>query len=62
LTPDEFWVHQQGLEPDYFIPLPEVNPGEVPDDTQLQAAVDYLLGNPVVSIPPTLEQAEESNP
>jgi carboxyl-terminal processing protease len=52
LTPDETWVNEIGLEPDYLISLPEVeNPGDF-TDTQLQAAIDYLLGNPIVSETP----------
>ena len=47
LTPDDNWVHETGLTPDYFIPLVE---GE--EDTQLEAAVDFLLGEEVISIPP----------
>ncbi|MCB8968120.1 MAG: S41 family peptidase [Ardenticatenaceae bacterium] len=53
LTPDENWVHETGLEPDYYISLPDVENGAEFTDTQLQAAVDYLLGNPVISVPPT---------
>jgi carboxyl-terminal processing protease len=49
LTPDGAWIHETGLEPDYRIPLAEdFSPDE---DPQLQAAIDYLLGRPVVSIP-----------
>jgi carboxyl-terminal processing protease len=47
LTPDDNWVHETGLTPDYFIPLVE---GE--EDAQLEAAVDFLLGEEVISIPP----------
>lgn len=55
LTPDSDWVHERGLDPDFFIPLPhEEERGEGPD-AQLQAAIDYLLGNTVVSIPPGTE-------
>ncbi|MEZ4646892.1 MAG: S41 family peptidase [Chloroflexota bacterium] len=53
LTPDENWVHETGLEPDYYISLPDVESGAEFTDTQLQAAIDYLLGNPVISVPPT---------
>ena len=49
LTPDENWVNETGLEPDYLISLPEVENPDDFTDTQLQAAVDYLLGRPVVS-------------
>ncbi len=55
LTPDETWVHEAGLEPDYFIPLPDVENGAEFEDTQLDAAVDYLLGETIVSIPPAEE-------
>jgi carboxyl-terminal processing protease len=56
LTPAGTWVHEAGLEPDYRIPFSEdFSPAE---DPQLQAAVDYLLGRPVVSIPAE-EGAEE---
>lgn len=51
LTPNEIWVNEGGLAPDYFIPLPE---SDAPDagDPQLQAAIDFLLGKPIDSIPP----------
>lgn len=52
LTPDDTWVHEEGLEPDYFIPLPEVSDTTEYEDTQLEAAIDFLLGNDVISIPP----------
>lgn len=58
LTPDEEWVHKEGLEPDYFIPLPEFDPEAEFEDTQLQAAIDYLLGEEIISVPP--EVVEES--
>lgn len=52
LTPAGIWVHEAGLEPDYFVPVaPTVDEGD-PDDTQLQAAIDFLLGRPVESVPP----------
>lgn len=52
LTPDETWINETGLEPDYLISLPEVeNPGDF-EDTQLQAAIDYLLGRPIVGETP----------
>ena len=47
LTPDDNWIHETGLTPDYFIPLVE---GE--EDAQLEAAVDFLLGEEVISVPP----------
>lgn len=57
LTPSEQWIHETGLDPDYFIPLRAVGGGEVQTDTQLQAAVDLLLGKEVTSI---TEDSEES--
>lgn len=56
LTPDEVSIHEKGLTPDYFIPL---NPDNPEDDTQLQAAVDYLLGKTIISVPPA--EAEPGN-
>lgn len=53
LTPDGNWVHGTGLDPDYFIPLPEFEPGVEFDDTQLDAALDFLTGKTVISIPPS---------
>jgi carboxyl-terminal processing protease len=50
LTPDDNWIHDAGLAPDYFIPV-----GEGETDTQLQAAIDFLLGQEIISIPPTPE-------
>ncbi len=49
LTPDNNWIHQIGIDPDYFVAIDRENPE---NDTQLQAAVDFLLGRPVISIPP----------
>lgn len=44
LTPNGRWVHETGVTPDQEVELsPEVLLGS-PEDTQLQAAVDYLLG------------------
>ncbi len=40
LTPDGGWVHEIGLTPDISISLPEFD--EEFEDTQLQAAIDYL--------------------
>ncbi len=47
LTPDGFWVHEQGLEPDVIVPYEGIIDAE--DDPQLQAAVDVLAGRPVIS-------------
>lgn len=57
LTPEEIWVHEEGLSPDYRIELPEFDPDQEFEDTQLQAAIDYLLGDPVIESAP---EAEES--
>ena len=57
LTPDETWVNEEGISPDYRVNLPENDPVEEFDDTQLQAAIDYLLGKPVIESAP---QAEDS--
>jgi carboxyl-terminal processing protease len=53
LTPDETWINETGLEPDYLISLPEVENPDDFEDTQLQAAIDYLLGRPIVGETPT---------
>jgi len=55
LTPDKTWVNGVGLTPDYFIPLPENASNSQVDDTQLQAAIDYLSGQKITSIPPEVE-------
>jgi carboxyl-terminal processing protease len=47
LTPEGRWVNEVGLEPDYLVSLPEETEGTEFTDTQLQAAIDYLLGQPV---------------
>ncbi|MEW5986142.1 MAG: S41 family peptidase [Chloroflexota bacterium] len=47
LTPDGRWIHEQGLTPDYLVPVAEAAEGQPPADAQLQAAEDYLLGRPV---------------
>jgi carboxyl-terminal processing protease len=52
LTPGELSIHENGLDPDYFIPLPEAAVLEEFEDTQLQAAIDYLQGEAIISIPP----------
>jgi carboxyl-terminal processing protease len=55
LTPNKTWIHGQGLAPDYFIPLPETSDQAESQDTQLEAAVSYLLGESITSIPPENE-------
>ena len=57
LTPDEIWVHQEGLSPDYGIVLPEFDPDQEFEDTQLQAAIDYLLGEKVIESAPPDEES-----
>ncbi len=57
LTPNDIWVDQEGLAPDLRIALPEFDPDQEFEDTQLQAAIDYLLGRPVIESEP---QAAES--
>lgn len=47
LTPEGTWVHGEGLTPDFSVSLPQPEDGEVFTDTQLEAAIDYLLGRPV---------------
>jgi len=59
LTPFKSSIHEIGLTPDYFIPLPEFEVGDEFEDTQLQAAIDFLQGKPIISIPP--EPVLESN-
>jgi len=49
LTPDKIWVHEEGLEPDISVTLPEVDNVDDFTDTQLQAAIDYLLGKQVIN-------------
>ena len=50
LTPDGNWVHGKGLDPDFLVALPELDDDHF-DDTQLGAAIDYLLGRPVIESP-----------
>ena len=58
LTPGGIWIHENGLDPDYFIPLPEFELGDEFEDTQLQAAIDYLRGEEIISIPPEIVENE----
>ncbi|MCA9875860.1 MAG: hypothetical protein KC441_19445, partial [Anaerolineales bacterium] len=60
LTPNKTWVNQAGLTPDYFIPLPELTADAEPEDTQLQAAEDFLTGQEIISIPPAPVEEPES--
>lgn len=55
LTPDEIWVNEEGLDPDYRIQLPDFDPDQEFEDTQLQAAIDFLLGEPVIESEPQAE-------
>jgi carboxyl-terminal processing protease len=57
LTPNETWVNEVGLEPDYLISLPDVENIDEFEDTQLQAAIDFLLGRPIVSETPVEESS-----
>ena len=57
LTPDKNWVHEEGLTPDYEVALPEFDPEQEFEDTQLQAAIDYLLGEPVMESEPAAEES-----
>jgi carboxyl-terminal processing protease len=59
LTPDATWVHKEGLTPDYFIPLPEFDPAAEFEDTQLQAALDFLRGAEIISVPPETPPSEQ---
>lgn len=55
LTPEESSIDQIGLTPDYYIPLPETESGAELADTQLQAAIDFLQGETIISVPPEPE-------
>jgi carboxyl-terminal processing protease len=55
LTPAETSIHEIGLTPDYFIPFSDTEEGEEFVDDQLQAAIDYLSGKEIISIPPEPE-------
>ncbi len=57
LSPEETWVHDIGVTPDIFIPLPETTDPDEFEDAQLQAAIDYLLGKEVISVPPQNEES-----
>lgn len=52
LTPDEVWVNGDGLIPDITVSLPELEADAEFTDTQLQAAIDYLLSEPVIQDEP----------
>jgi carboxyl-terminal processing protease len=55
LTPDSDWIHERGLDPDFFIPLPQDELANEGPDSQLQAAIDFLTGKTIISIPPETE-------
>lgn len=57
LTPDEDWVNEVGITPDYRIEVPIFAPGHDFGDVQLNAAIDYLLGKPVLESPPELGES-----
>ncbi|MFK7804441.1 MAG: S41 family peptidase [Anaerolineae bacterium] len=44
LTPDDIWVHENGLEPDITVELDEGFIRPMENDAQFDEAVDYLLG------------------
>lgn len=54
LTPDESWIHQEGLQPDILVTLQETEELTTGDegtaDPQLEAAIDYLVGNSTISV------------
>lgn len=54
LTPDGRWIQDEGLEPDFHVAMPEAAADESAD-TQLEAAVDYLIGRPFNETPVTPE-------
>ncbi|GJM40945.1 MAG: hypothetical protein DHS20C20_12270 [Ardenticatenaceae bacterium] len=60
LTPEESSIDQIGLTPDYYIPLPEAEEGVEPEDTQLQAAIAFLQGETIISIPPDPDLQSET--
>ncbi|MAT97601.1 MAG: peptidase S41 [Anaerolineaceae bacterium] len=59
LTPDNGSINEVGLTPDYYIPLPETAENGEFEDTQLQAAIDYLQGETIISVPPEPEMENE---
>ena len=49
-------TYESGLEPDLSIQLPE----EIEEDftdTQLQAAIDFLLGEEILDMPPSSDES-----
>lgn len=50
ITPEGIWVHGEGLEPDLEVSLPAIL-SEESTDSQLQAAIDYLLGQRTIEGP-----------
>ncbi len=52
LTPEKGSINGTGLTPDYYIPLPETAVDGEFEDTQLQAAIDFLQGETIISVPP----------
>lgn len=52
LTPEKGSINDIGLTPDYYIPLPETAVDGEFEDTQLQAAIDFLQGETIISVPP----------
>jgi carboxyl-terminal processing protease len=44
LTPERNWIHEQGITPDIIVEWNPSTPEEAETDLQLQAAIDFLLG------------------
>lgn len=44
LTPERHWIHEQGITPDIIVEWNPTTPDEAETDLQLQAAIDFLLG------------------
>ncbi len=59
LTPARGSINEVGLTPDYYIPLPETAEDGEFEDTQLQAAIDFLQGETIISVPPEPEPQNE---
>lgn len=59
LTPEKGSINDVGLTPDYYIPLPETAEDGEFEDTQLQAAINFLQGETIISVPPEPELENE---
>ena len=49
LTPERSWIHQQGITPDIIVEWNPTSAEEAQNDLQLQAAVDFLMGEPAAA-------------